>query len=112
MSERPGAGSLTVRPSTAGDRAALARLAQLDSAPPPVGDYLLALEGGELRAAVPMGPGRALADPFYPTRHLLAILALRLGMLHSLAGEGRGQPVRSGELRPSPRPGRAQVAVP
>lgn len=84
---RPCAGvpALVIRRSTDHDRAALARLAQLDSAPPPHGGYLLAEEGGELRAAMPVDGGRPLADPFHQTDDLLAMLELRVA--RSRAGD-------------------------
>ena len=68
---------VVIRRSTDRDSAALARLAQLDSTSPPEGDYLLAEEGGELRAAMPVSGGRPLADPFHRTDDLLVMLDLR-----------------------------------
>ena len=75
--------AVVIRRSTERDRAALARLAQLDSAPPPTGGYLLVEEGGELRAAMPMDGGRPLADPFHHTDDLMVMLELRLARARS-----------------------------
>lgn len=69
---------VSIRRSTAADRKAIARLAQLDSAPPVNGEYLLAEEDGLLRAAMPVGGGAAIADPFHRTADLVAMLELRL----------------------------------
>ena len=38
---------------------------------------LIAEVAGELRAAVPLYGGRAIADPFHPTAELVALLAER-----------------------------------
>jgi hypothetical protein len=74
--------TLTIRLSGPADTAALGRLAQLDSAPAPKPVPMLVAEvGGELRAALPLGGGRAIADPFRPTAELVAILAERARQL-------------------------------
>jgi hypothetical protein len=65
---------ITIRRSTAGDAAAVARIAALDSARAPEGDALLAFVGGELRAVLPLDDGRALADPFHRTAELVELL--------------------------------------
>src|SRR5829696_3678034 len=65
---------VVLRRSTSHDTAALARLAQLDGAPSPVGAVLVAELDGEIVAAVPVDGGRAIADPFRPTAELVALL--------------------------------------
>jgi hypothetical protein len=86
----PRLGQVSIRRATAGDREALAKLAQLDGAPPPDGDrYLLAEEDGALRAARPLAGGRAIADPFHPTADLVAMLELRASRLVPRDGAGR-----------------------
>jgi hypothetical protein len=65
---------ITIRRSTTGDAAAVARIAALDSGRAPEGDALLAFEGGELRAVLPLDGGRALADPFHRTAALVELL--------------------------------------
>jgi hypothetical protein len=69
--------SLTVRPATPEDALALVRLAQLDDAPVPGGELIVAEVRGELVAAVPAGGGRAIADPFRPTADVVSLLELR-----------------------------------
>jgi hypothetical protein len=70
----PAAASITIRPSYADDDRALTRLAALDSAPKPQGPMLLAEVDGELRAAVSLKDHSAIADPFFPSLHLVTLL--------------------------------------
>lgn len=70
--------AITIRPARPSDRPALRRLAALDSARPPSGEVLLAETGGEVRAALPLGGGRPIADPFHHTADLVALLELRV----------------------------------
>jgi hypothetical protein len=70
--------TLTIRMAVSADAQALRRLAQLDSAPTPApAPMLIAEVAGELRAAVPLYGGRAIADPFHPTAALVALLTER-----------------------------------
>jgi hypothetical protein len=74
--------TLTIRMAVPADAEALRRLAQLDSAPPPAPVPMLVAEvGGELRAALPLDGGRAIADPFRRTAEFVAILAERTRQL-------------------------------
>jgi hypothetical protein len=76
--------TLTIRMAVSADAEALGCLAELDSAPPPAPVPMLVAEvDGELRAALPLQGGPAIADPFRPTRELLAILADRRRQLVS-----------------------------
>ena len=68
---------ITVRRSTSGDESALARLAALDSARPPRGPALVAEADTRMLAALPLGAGRPIADPFEPTAALVQLLELR-----------------------------------
>jgi len=70
-------GSITIRPATAADAAALTRLAQRDSARVPEGQILVAEADGALRAAVAIESGRSIADPFHRTADLLELLRTR-----------------------------------
>jgi ABC-2 type transport system ATP-binding protein len=72
-----GAEDVTVRRSTSGDEGALARLAALAGASPPRGPALVAMADERMLAALPLGSGRPIADPFEPTAELVALLELR-----------------------------------
>jgi hypothetical protein len=74
--------TLTIRRADASDTGALARLAALDSAYPPTGEAVLAEVGGELWAAVEIGSGAVIADPFRPSGEIVDLLRLQV----SLAG--------------------------
>jgi hypothetical protein len=87
--------NVTVRRSASGDASALARLAALDSASPPRGPALVAETDSRMLAALPMGAGRAIADPFEPTAELVALLELRRAQIEAAAGGAR----RPGRLR-------------
>ena len=65
---------LVLRRSTAEDEEALARLARLDSAPRPTGQMLVAEVDERIVAAVPLGGGRPIADPFRPTADIIELL--------------------------------------
>jgi hypothetical protein len=68
---------ITVRRSVSGDRGELERLAALDSARPPTGPALVAEADSRILAALPLGSGRPIADPFEPTASIVALLELR-----------------------------------
>lgn len=69
--------SMTLRLAGPADAEALARLAQLDSRRPPRGSVLVAEVDGELWAATSLDDGHIVADPFHPTREVLALLTQR-----------------------------------
>jgi hypothetical protein len=71
--------SLVLRPATSADTTELERLAALDSARPLEGDVMLAYAGGEVRAALSLDSGRAVADPFWPSADLVALLRAAAG---------------------------------
>jgi hypothetical protein len=62
-----------LRLAPAGD-ADLIRLAALDSARPLAGPALVAEENGVIAAALCLSTGRAVADPFVPSLHLVELL--------------------------------------
>jgi hypothetical protein len=70
---------LVLRPATSADTRDLERLAALDSARPLTGDVLVAAAGGELRAALSVESGRAVADPFWPSGELVDLLRAAAG---------------------------------
>ena len=78
--------NVTVRRSTSGDAGALARLAALDSGSPPRGPALVAEADSRLLAALPLGSGRPIADPFEPTAEIVALLMLRAEQLRDSDG--------------------------
>ena len=82
--------SITIRLSQPGDEAALRRLAGRDSAALPDGPKLVALVGDELRAAVSIAGGEAIADPFHPTAALVRMLTARAAQLGASAGADGG----------------------
>jgi hypothetical protein len=69
--------NITVRYSVASDLSELARLAALDSASPPRGPALIAEADSRMLAALPLGSGRPIADPFEPTAEIVELLRLR-----------------------------------
>lgn len=81
---------ITVRRSVASDRIELDRLAALDSAIAPRGPALIAEADSRMLAALPLGSGRPIADPFEPTAEIVALLELRAEQLHAKRSETRG----------------------
>jgi hypothetical protein len=89
------------------DGAALARLAQLDTADAPPAPLLGGIVEGRLVAAHSLETGRSIADPFRHTAEIRSLLAERAGQLR-----GRGLGVVSrlrGQL--AVRPGAASEAL-
>lgn len=95
---RPTLGSVTIREASPTDRAALERLAQLDSSDVPAGRLLLAESAGELRAALSLTSGQAIADPFHRTAELVALLRARAEQ----AAPGRSSRARTVVRTPAP----------
>jgi hypothetical protein len=83
------AASITIRRSTAADRAALERLAALDSAPRLTGEVLLAELDGEAAGAIEVASGATIADPFRPTAELVELLRVRAVGLRGAAARRR-----------------------
>jgi hypothetical protein len=79
---------VTIRRSQARDRDALERLALLDSRRLAAGELLVAEVAGELRAALPLTGGAAIADPFRPTAPLVSLLQMRAQQIRA-ADAGR-----------------------
>jgi len=63
------------------DTRALRRLADLDDSSPLSGDALVAEQNGQLRAAISLHSGRAIADPFHLTTDLVVLLRARADLL-------------------------------
>jgi hypothetical protein len=87
--------NLTVRHAVASDLSELARLAALDSASPPRGPALVAEADSRMLAALPLGSGRPIADPFEPTAEVVALLQLRAEQLREGERRGLGDRMRS-----------------
>jgi hypothetical protein len=70
--------AITIRQSNHSDQSALTRLAALDDRPAfDDDDVLLGFVDGELKAAVTLSGGQAIADPFVRTAELVELLRLR-----------------------------------
>jgi len=82
---------IVIRCAGEDDRAAIARLAELDSRDPPEGRLLLALVDGELQAALELEGGELVANPFKPTLALAAILRLRAEQEQAWGDENRAE---------------------
>ena len=98
---------ITVRRAVSSDRSELDRLAALDSAKPPRGPALVAEADTRMLAAVPLGSGRPIADPFEPTAAVVAVLQLRAEQLEA-APKRRGWVERLRSLM-RPRPSHARA---
>lgn len=85
MSEGP----VTLRMAREGERAAIALIAELDSAAPPRQPLLAAESGGELVAAISLHDGAVVANPFRPTADVVELLRARERQLRS-ASRRRG----------------------
>ena len=87
---------ITIRTSEAGDARELLRLAALDSADPIAGPALVAEVDGSMRAALPLDGGRAIADPFAESTHVIELLEAHARALAGAAGpvplDPRGRP--------------------
>jgi hypothetical protein len=87
--------AVTIRRADPAEWDAIDRLAQLDSAAPPPRDEMLVAEvGGEMRAAVAVRNGYAIADPFAPSGDLVDLLRARAEQLHNPRenSNGNGRP--------------------
>jgi hypothetical protein len=103
---RRGAEIDTTRPSTRSqtialrlaqpdEQPAVRRLAALDDAPELEGDVLLALVNADPVAALSLGDGRVVADPFRFTEEAVGLLRLRFRHLSGEARHGRWTVARS-----------------
>ena len=73
--------TLALRVAHTDDDPVVRRLAELDDSLPLQGDVLLALVDGEPVAAVSLGDGRVVANPFRPTADTVRLLSLRAAQL-------------------------------
>ena len=75
--------TIMIRASEATDAGELVRLAALDSGRPIAGDALVAEVDGSVRAALPLDGGRAIADPFTESQHVVELLEAHARALDS-----------------------------
>jgi len=66
--------NVTIRLAQSADAAVIARLVELEEAPPLTGDTLVAELDGTIIAALSMSDDRAVADPFRPTAATVRML--------------------------------------
>jgi hypothetical protein len=81
------AAAVTVRAAGPGDAGALERLAALDERPLPQAPLLIGEVGCLALAALSLADNSVVADPFVPTREVVAVLKLRARQLRR---PGRG----------------------
>jgi hypothetical protein len=79
--QRAETSEIELRLCRASDDPALERLAALAERPLPFGRLVVALVNGSLVAALPLGGGCSLRDPFAKTVHLIPLLELRARQL-------------------------------
>jgi hypothetical protein len=94
--------AVVIRPTVAADATALRRLAELDSAPVPDGDTVVAEQGGSLIAAVAISDGASISNPFRPTADIVALVQLRAAQLRRQQARDR-RTARPRERRYAPR---------
>jgi hypothetical protein len=82
--------TIVVRRAVAADDLDLGRLAALDSQRALRGDVLVAESDGRLRAALSLGDGRVVADPFAATTGHVALLRARADSLRAPARRAGG----------------------
>jgi hypothetical protein len=68
---------VTIRLARPTDADELRRVAGRDSRPLPDGEKLIAVVEGEIRAAISLGSGDVIADPFHRTEELVRMLGIR-----------------------------------
>jgi hypothetical protein len=69
--------SITIQLTGPSDVDELRRVAQRDSRTVPEGETLIAIDQGEIRAAISLRSGEVIADPFHRTEELVRMLAIR-----------------------------------
>jgi hypothetical protein len=77
---------VTIRKLNGQDHESLVRLAQLDSSPTPRGELLGAVVDGRLVAALSLGSGESIANPFVPSEGARSMLELRARQLSPKRG--------------------------
>lgn len=94
------ASQINIRVATSADRRQLARIAGRDTASVPAGRLLVAAIGDEVRAAISLDDGSAIADPFHRTAELVTMLRIRANAANgSRATHGAARARRAGRPR-------------
>lgn len=75
--------AITIRPEREDDHAAVELLAELDDHPVPAGPLLLAEVEGTIEAAVAVGSGETIANPFARSVEAVSLLRLRAEQLRA-----------------------------
>jgi len=88
VEQRTESSEIELRLCRASDDPALDRLAALSEQPVPFGRLVVALVNGSLVAALPLGGGCTLRDPFAKTVHLIPLLELRAKQLRQREPRG------------------------
>jgi hypothetical protein len=88
VEQRTELSEIELRLCRASDDPALDRLAELSEQPVPFGRLVVALVNGSLVAALPLGGGCTLRDPFAKTVHLIPLLELRAKQLRQREPHG------------------------
>ena len=82
--------SVTIRLTRPTDTDEIRRVAERDSRSVPKGELLVAIAGGEIRAAMSLSGGEVIADPFHHTAELVRMLTVRrTQMLRATPGPRR-----------------------
>lgn len=94
--------NINIRQLTALDSVEVDRLAALESSSAPLGPLLGAEVEGKLLAAIAIGSGEVVADPFSRTKELRDLLELRVAQLRQHQRPVRGVLRRRSASAPAP----------
>ena len=100
------ANTYVIRLAGDADEAALERIAQLDSARPVGHPALVGEIGGHVAAALDLDTGRAIANPFVRTAHLLSHLRVRAASYEA----GLRTPEVADRIRAAMAPGKVALS--
>lgn len=91
---------IVIRAARESDGRELARIAGRDTGAMPEGPILVAQVGSDIRAAISLNDGHAVADPFHRTAELVEMLRIRAG---AVAASRRPAQIRRRRRRPALR---------
>jgi hypothetical protein len=84
--------AVTIRLAYDADAAAIERVAGRDSRPVPPAPHLVAIRGDTIEAALSLGDGAVVADPFRHTADLVELLRCHARALEAAAEPPAGSP--------------------